>query len=158
RDVFRVMDVVARDGRGRLAVLMPETSREDAAAVAHRMVDVFADATPHIGIASCPNHGCMPDTLLASARAAARHAPVGVPIDVDGIMRVLEIGPHSVVLADSAMLRCYDLLERLAPSDLPILIDGETGTGKEVAAAAVHQWSSRRDGAFVVVNCAALPD
>jgi len=48
-------------------------------------------------------------------------------------------------------------LERAARSDLPIVLEGETGTGKEVVARAVHEWSGR-EGAFVAVNCAALPE
>lgn len=46
----------------------------------------------------------------------------------------------------------------VAGSDLPVLISGETGVGKEVAARAVHQQSARRDQPLLVVNCAALPD
>jgi len=53
------------------------------------------------------------------------------------------------------MVRQYALLERLAPSELPILITGETGCGKENAAFAVHFWS-KRTGPFVAVNCAAI--
>lgn len=48
-------------------------------------------------------------------------------------------------------------LRRVAASDLPIVIEGETGTGKEVVAGAVHRWSGR-PGPLVAVNCAALPE
>jgi len=51
-----------------------------------------------------------------------------------------------------------DLIRRLAPSDAPVLIRGETGTGKELAARAIHYWSERRGGPFIPVNCGALPD
>ena len=47
--------------------------------------------------------------------------------------------------------------QRAAPSDLPIILEGETGTGKEVVARAVHGWS-QRTGPFLAVNCAALPE
>ena len=56
------------------------------------------------------------------------------------------------------MLRLYSLLERLAASDLPVLIHGETGTGKELAAQVLHARSPRRDKRLVSINCAALPE
>jgi transcriptional regulator with AAA-type ATPase domain len=48
-------------------------------------------------------------------------------------------------------------LQRAATSDLPIVVEGETGTGKEWTARAIHQWSGR-NGPFLAVNCAALPE
>jgi two-component system, NtrC family, response regulator GlrR len=57
-----------------------------------------------------------------------------------------------------AFVDVLDLLQRFAASRAPILISGETGTGKEQAAQAAHQLSGRREHAFVPVNCGALPD
>jgi DNA-binding NtrC family response regulator len=56
------------------------------------------------------------------------------------------------------MIRIYDLLKRLAAADLPILILGETGVGKENAAYAVHHGSARRARPFLTLNCAAIPE
>ena len=56
-----------------------------------------------------------------------------------------------------AMLEVFYRIRRFALSDAPILISGETGTGKELAAQAVHERSSRRTGPFITVNAAALP-
>jgi transcriptional regulator with GAF, ATPase, and Fis domain len=55
------------------------------------------------------------------------------------------------------MLRCFRRLEEIASSDTTVLIEGETGTGKELAAEAIHQHSTRREAAYIVVDCAAIP-
>jgi DNA-binding NtrC family response regulator len=55
------------------------------------------------------------------------------------------------------MQRVFELIERLAPTDAPILLSGESGTGKEQIARALHRRSLRADGPFVALNCAALP-
>ena len=57
-----------------------------------------------------------------------------------------------------ALLECAELVERAAKTMANTLIGGETGSGKEVAARAIHEAGLRADGPFVAVNCAALPD
>ncbi len=52
----------------------------------------------------------------------------------------------------------YNVIERIAPSDVTILVRGETGTGKELVASAIHKRSKRKDGPFIKLNCAAIPD
>ena len=52
----------------------------------------------------------------------------------------------------------FDLLAMVAPSEATVLLLGETGTGKELVAQAIHRNSLRAAGPFVVVNCAALPE
>jgi two-component system response regulator AtoC len=72
--------------------------------------------------------------------------------------RSIDLGDRTVLVADPAMVHTYTQLERLAPSDLSVLITGETGSGKELAAAALRFWSRRSDKPLVTINCAALPD
>ncbi|HEY9070422.1 MAG TPA: sigma-54 dependent transcriptional regulator [Candidatus Ozemobacteraceae bacterium] len=67
-------------------------------------------------------------------------------------------GLASMVGAHEGMQRVYDLIERVAPNDVTVLITGESGTGKELVANAIHSMSTRRDGPFIRVNCAALPE
>ncbi len=64
----------------------------------------------------------------------------------------------SMVGQSPAFLTALTLADRIAGSDLPVLITGENGTGKELLARNVHQKSRRRDGPFVAVNCGALPE
>jgi two-component system response regulator HydG len=57
-----------------------------------------------------------------------------------------------------AMREVYDAVRRVAPSDATVLVTGETGTGKELVARAIHDHSPRSSGPFLAVNCAALAD
>jgi two-component system response regulator HydG len=63
-----------------------------------------------------------------------------------------------VVGESQSMARLHELVKRVAKSDVPVLVTGETGTGKGLIARALHAESDRSGFAFVTVNCAALPD
>jgi len=67
-------------------------------------------------------------------------------------------GRRAPVAADPASLSILALADRLATADIPVLINGPTGTGKEVLSRFIHNRSARRDKPFVAVNCAAIPE
>ena len=58
----------------------------------------------------------------------------------------------------AAFLDVLNVIKKIAGCGAPVLIEGETGTGKELAARAIHYGGSRRDGPFIPVNCGAIPD
>ena len=62
------------------------------------------------------------------------------------------------IVESQAMKRVVSEAKRIADLDAPVLIFGETGTGKEMIARACHQSSRRSEGAFLALNCASLPD
>jgi len=64
----------------------------------------------------------------------------------------------AIVGKTPAMQRLYRLIERVAPTRATVLVTGETGTGKELVARAVHDLSPRADQPFIAVNCSAIPD
>lgn len=63
-----------------------------------------------------------------------------------------------MVSCSHAMKKIFAVLPQIAESDSTVLIEGETGTGKEILAKSLHNLSSRRDKPFVAINCGALPD
>ncbi len=65
---------------------------------------------------------------------------------------------HGIIGAGPAMAQVFSLVERVAAHDVTVLVSGESGTGKELVARAIHKASPRRDGPFVTVNCAAIPE
>jgi DNA-binding NtrC family response regulator len=67
------------------------------------------------------------------------------------------LGKHELIGSGSAMTRLQAQIERVAASETRVCILGETGTGKELVARAIHEKSARRENAFVTLNCAAVP-
>ncbi len=63
-----------------------------------------------------------------------------------------------LVGASEGMRRVYEVLDRVATSDVPVVITGESGTGKELVARAIHESSARAERPYVSINCGAIPD
>ncbi|WP_199732653.1 MULTISPECIES: sigma 54-interacting transcriptional regulator [Corallococcus] len=143
-----------------LLCVLPEVSGEPGEEEFGERMEALLTAFPRarLGTAACPTDGCDADTLVAVARTAAQAAKPGrAAAAAEGATR-LDLAGRTVLVADPAMSQLYALLRRLAASELPVLVCGETGVGKENAAFAVHHWSRRGTGPFIAVNCAALPE
>jgi len=65
---------------------------------------------------------------------------------------------QGLITADPGMLKVCRMVERVAPSDATVLLLGDSGTGKEILARALHELSPRKGGPFVAINCAAIPE
>ncbi|MFO0723268.1 MAG: sigma 54-interacting transcriptional regulator [Myxococcota bacterium] len=88
--------------------------------------------------------------------------PTGVELQIeaegDARLEPSRSASFGGLIGNSAPMRAvFAILERTAPTQATILISGETGTGKEVCARAIHEASPRRTGPFVVVDCGAIP-
>jgi DNA-binding NtrC family response regulator len=94
-------------------------------------------------------------TTLLVGRTALRVEPEAQPLDLppSQARRFGELVGESL-----AMREVFAVLERVAATDATVLVEGETGTGKELVARALHDASPRRRGPFVAVDCGALPE
>jgi DNA-binding NtrC family response regulator/tetratricopeptide (TPR) repeat protein len=126
-------------------------------------VELLAVARGYITRASalCPLHGARTiarcETLTRHIEAASVSLAPGAGF---GTVQFDSSSLHyGMLVARSAHMReVVEKVRNLAPSTVPILIVGETGTGKEVVARLIHRLSNRSKGAFIAVNCAALPE
>ena len=78
--------------------------------------------------------------------------------DVEERPRTTNSRTPTLIGESPVMKKLFSVIERVAPTDASVLITGATGTGKELAARAIHDLSPRRDSAFVDINCSAIPE
>ena len=107
-------------------------------------------------------------TLLGGARVERAELPFGVPLAVGDVELRLEAPEggdrqagqpfEGMISRDVAMRQVFELLDRVAPSTAAVTILGETGTGKELVARAIHARSGRTAGPFNPVNCSAIAE
>ena len=129
-----------------------------------RAVEALREAAPHLAIIAIGDEPGVERVVEAFRRGAQDF--LRKPFDIASLERALarhlpapgEASDAEPFLArDPAMLRLLAQLEKAAVSDATIRIVGESGTGKDRLARRIHALSPRRRGAYVVVNCAALP-
>jgi two-component system, NtrC family, response regulator AtoC len=96
------------------------------------------------------------EKVLIKVRAALEKARLMEQVDQLKSEVVEKYGFGSIVGKNHAMRKIYQLVERVADADAPVLITGETGTGKDLLAKAVHFNGARKDHPFIKVDCASL--
>jgi len=82
----------------------------------------------------------------------------GLLLDQPETLRISTSKTPALIGQSPVMKKLFSVIERVAPTDASVLITGATGTGKELAARAIHDMSPRRDNAFVDINCSAIPE
>jgi Nif-specific regulatory protein len=99
---------------------------------------------------------------LENARmyAQIRESEATLRTQVRALRRDLSLNERfaEIVGAGPAMTEVFDLMESAAASSITVLIEGETGVGKELVARGIHNASTRADGPFLAINCAAMPE
>lgn len=98
------------------------------------------------------------EAIQDSTRSALEKARVF--IEIRHLRRSLRGGGEfgGMLSKTPEMHRVFEIVRMVAPTDMTVLVEGETGTGKELVASAIHYHSPRRDGPFVTINCAGFPE
>lgn len=155
RRELRDVDRMAVYGDRAVWILMPETDAATGLTKATTLCrGELGEPLLRAGVASFPDAAAHPDKLIGAAREACRRATddqravsaAALPVQSDA---PLVLSPKSKEL--------HALIDRVAPSHLPVLVQGETGSGKELVARAIHLRGTRRDGPLRSINCGAIP-
>ncbi len=129
---------------------------------------------PHCGAIVMTGYGTIDSAVRAMKLGAfdflTKPFPMGhLFLKIDSFLELRSVGtdagkhPHGktpfsgISTRSPAMLAALETAAKVAPTAASVLIQGESGTGKELVAGAIHQASSRRNGSFITVNCAAIP-
>ena len=141
-------------------VCMPEAGQAEALTLARAMT-CQPKATPaklRVGIALCPEHGTTADELVEQARRAEAETNAENAICLSRSGRPHVAATDAPIAINGQMRALYETARRIAAADLPVLITGETGSGKELLARAIHQGSARKGGPLRSINCGAIPN
>ncbi|MFO0660163.1 MAG: sigma 54-interacting transcriptional regulator [Polyangiaceae bacterium] len=157
-DATRSTDVLGVYGPSEYEILVVDADIGRVEEIRRRVESEVASrgAKARTGVATYPRDGRTPEALLGRAAASVRGStppPSGaVPLGSGSN------GPRHVIVEDPAMQRLYRLAERIADSQINVLVLGETGVGKEVLAETIHRRSPRASHPYLRLNCAALSE
>ncbi|MCA9664419.1 MAG: sigma 54-dependent Fis family transcriptional regulator [Myxococcales bacterium] len=120
----------------------------------YRLIDVGSTNGTYVGDLRIKDVYLRPGTTFRVGHTELRFQPLQ---DVVEIELSAKDRFHSVLGSSVKMREMFATLEKVAPSDLTVLVTGETGTGKELVARGIHDASARRNKPFVVLDCGAIP-
>ncbi|MCB0271960.1 MAG: sigma 54-interacting transcriptional regulator [Bdellovibrionales bacterium] len=166
QNVIRTMDLLAHFGKYELELILPETDKTSAIQLAERIAKearFSKDILISVGVASFPEDGNTADIIIERSRQALKQArsskhKTHVVQHEEEARRVMLTGQKEVIVRSEKMKELFDVIDRIAKSTITVLIQGETGVGKEVVAEAIHSKSDRRDKPLVCINCAAITE
>ena len=156
---LRPFDRVSLYSDDTVEVLMPEMEVEEAREAGRKILRISGDLRG--SLATCPGHADSAELLQAAAVRALQRASARLPLTEAPQITLGAIEPPAdgerPVAVSASMREVLETAERLASKAIPILILGETGTGKEIVAQVLHGAAHRRDRPFRCVNCGAIP-
>lgn len=152
------IDLGGRDNDGGLELLAEIRQQEDAPPVIMMTGDRrIATAVRAIRLGAFDYLTKPPDHTEVSRVLHRALADQAFRLRLESLERDLQHLHGEIITNDPAMLRLLGQVAKAAPTDATVLVTGESGTGKELIARRLHQLSSRKDGPFVALNCAAVP-
>jgi DNA-binding NtrC family response regulator len=160
RALLRPVDKMALYSLDAVAILLPESSLPAAMDLARAVTEPAESEVPlFAGVAASPDTASSAEKLLEASWAAAQVAAPGRPVQSApcGPWTSGTPGGEEPVTESPAIRQVFAAISRLARSSIPVLLQGETGTGKEVVAHAIHDQGPRRARPMVCVNCGAIP-
>jgi len=164
KGLIRGMDIIAFYGRFEIELMLPETGKKDAMALAQRiqkMANTSKSVILSIGISSYPEDSKSKDFLIDKSRQAlktAKQKDKDKIVETKEDVKTIVVSDRKIIIKSDKMIQLFDLVDRIAKSNISVLIQGETGVGKEVIAEAIHYKSDRSDKPLISVNCAALTE
>jgi DNA-binding NtrC family response regulator len=168
RQLLRPIDRIGFYGAGVVEILLPESTLEDALALGRSIVEPREGEPPlACGVAAFPKAGSSAEVLVSAAREAAHGAPTSDPLREAESKALRTVVPDArpaapggegeLILRSPYMRTLADTAARVAKSAIPVLLHGETGSGKEVLARLIHGSGPRKGKPLVCVNCGAIP-
>jgi len=167
----------AEEGLARIAVEPPQLVVSDIRLPGKDGLALFEEiraTRPALPVILLTAHGTIPDAVQAMSRGVFSYLtkPFDSKVLFEKIQQALQISPPSggneaahreawragIIYRSSCMAELMDEVRAVAASDASVLIRGDSGTGKEVVARAIHRASARSKAPFVAINCGAIPE
>ena len=161
RDYDVVVSSVAIVG-GSIHELIQAVKRKtpDTAVIVHADLDTTQEGLKAVqegAFGIVQNPFSIPELSFQIKRALEKRGQKGAPSAASGLSHEV-YQPYNFIGESAEIRKVFGIVKRVAKTDSSVIITGETGTGKELVAGAIHYNSSRAGGPFVRVNCAALPE